>query len=175
MVASVQNIDWRKPNVLLAEELGVSPERVRQLRLEFRAPAPLFKNVPARLAGSYLGVIESADLIRGLPFHVAERILGFRLNGLALRKFAQRHAGLPHAETKHPWELMNFELPTSVLADIWKIDPTVFSVRRARRKHPSPRWSARHKKKLLHDKVFRAAVTAERQKATRFFAPLERH
>jgi hypothetical protein len=35
-------VDWRKPNNLLAFELGVSREAVRQMRVTRKAPAPLF-------------------------------------------------------------------------------------------------------------------------------------
>jgi hypothetical protein len=110
-------VDWRKPNNLLAHELGVTGEAVRQMRAKRNAPAPVFTHLQKALMHQCWAIWEKRKVIAGLPRQLAEKHLGFLLKGRLLR-FAKMHAGVI-AYARYPWELMNWELPTVDLARIW--------------------------------------------------------
>ena len=158
-------LDWRMPNNLLAERAGVTRESIRQWRKKLGAPRPLFV-AQIRLARYYAQIVERADEIHGLPKSEAERILGFSFNTQALRSFAWKQAKL--TQGKHPWNRMNFHLPSGVLAAIWGATVIEVHTERRRNKRPEAKWRAARNKTLLLQQEFREAKQAEEVKARLF-------
>ena len=72
--------------------------------------------------------LKRAEEIRGLPRGLAETIPGFSLSQPQLKKFARPQAGL--TATRFPWKLVNFDLPSGLLAKIW--DVQVFEINSTR-------------------------------------------
>ena len=159
-------IDWRKPNILLADDLGVSGERVRQLRVQHAAPAPLFSNIPRKKAVRYWSILEKRILLKGLPERYASQLLGFNVcENQAVRRFARKHAGTSWA--KHPWNLMNWRLPDSILGPIWDVKPRVISVKRAKQERGKARWLP-HKNSHRADIKYQKACADEASRASEF-------
>ena len=153
------------PNNLLAERAGVTRECIRQWRKKLGAPRPLFV-AKTRLARFYARIVERADEIRGLPKSEAERILGFSFHTRALRSFAWKHAEL--TQGKHPWNQMNFRLPSGILAAIWGATVIEVHTERRRNSRPEAKWRAARNKTLLLQQEFRQTMQAEEEKARLF-------
>ena len=88
-------VDWRKPNNLLALELRITGERVRQMRVERNAPEPLFTHVWSQSVRQCWIIWTKRRVIAGLPPRLAEKHLGFPLpSGSRVLRFAKVYAGL---------------------------------------------------------------------------------
>src|SRR4051812_47541998 len=99
-------IDWRKPNTLLAEEFGLTRERVRQIRIKQRAPAPRIQNVQLKTARRYWMILENKKAIKGRPPAEVSHLLGFDVRESRCVYLFARKSGmvLPRAsrKCKHP-------------------------------------------------------------------------
>jgi hypothetical protein len=170
-----REIDWRKPNVLIADELGLSNTRVQQLRREANAPVPMFRHVNLEQARSYWTLFARADEIRGrnveqLPEDLRELVGGITSRA---RRFARQVCGL--VAHRHPWTQMNFDLPDKVLEEIWGVSNRVIRQYRIRHGKPLPKWGKRGDANgVMHSTEFLAAVECERQKVCAFEVMIRR-
>lgn len=159
-------IDWRKPNNFLARQYGVSGEAIRQRRVQAGAPAPLFKS-RSDTGRFYSVILDRLEEIRGLPKRDAERILGFPLPQGKVRIFAFQHAALNRG--KRPWGRMNFNLPSGVLASLWRIPIQSVHKQRLEWARGGPKWKAIRNRKQVKEEAFRAAEAAEEIVARSYF------
>ena len=159
-------IDWRKPNNLLAEELQLSGERVRQLRVEQNAPAPLLSNLALKHVRHRWAILEKQQAIRGLQPKSASVVLGFDLSAnKSAARFARQHGMVVQKRmSQHPWSFLNWKLPDSDLGRIWRIKPKVVSVARAKQKRGRAEWLP-HKNAHKSDLQYLKALADEQTKA----------
>ena len=160
-------VDWRKPNNLLALELRITGERVRQMRAERNAPEPLFTDIWTRHVQQCWIIWTKRRVIAGLPPKLAEKHLRFPLPaGSRVLLFAKEHAGLMDRNGKHPWQRMNWALPTADLARIWQIPKSKVQVHRSKSKLRKPQW---HPQKTAdkNQPAYRKAFAVEKKKAAR--------
>lgn len=164
-------IDWRKPNNLIALELRVTRERVRQMREERCAPEPLFTHIPAKSVRQCWIIWQKRRVIAGLPPRLAEKHLGFELpSDSRLLVFAQQHAGLMDRNGKYPWQKMNWALPTVDLARIWGMKRSQVQVHRSKNGLPKAKW---HPQKTIDQRNpnYGTARATEKAKAARLLSP----
>jgi hypothetical protein len=165
-VKAIRYIDWRKPNVLIAWEIGVTGARVGQIRKEANNPQALFKAVSVAQARQYWIVVEHANEIRGRHISQLGEDLQKVLGGphARIRRFARRHAGL--VSHLHPWTEMNFQLPDRVLEAVWDVSNRVVRQYRIRHRKRLPKWGRRRERRDLEGlPSFDAALDRERARA----------
>jgi hypothetical protein len=161
-----RRIDWRKPNVLIADELGLSNTRVQQLRREENAQAPMFSNVSLKQARSYWTLFECAAEIRGRNVEQLPEDLRVLIGSVTsrARRFARQVCGL--VAHRHPWTQMNFDLPDKVLEEIWGVSNRVIRQYRIRHGKPLPKWRRREgTRATMSEADFQLTLNAERQAA----------
>ena len=162
---SPAQIDWRKPNNLLAEVLQISGERVRQMRVEQNAPTPLFANLALKHARHRWAILEKQQAIRGLQPKSASAVLGFDLStNKSAARFARQHGMVVQKrKSQHPWSFLNWKLPDSDLGRIWNIKPKVVSVARAKQRRGRAEWLP-HKNAHKSDQLYLKAMAEEQTK-----------
>jgi len=180
-LAKWRNWDWSKQDVALARETGLSRERIRQIRLLIGAPkSPHHKRMPAsrRTTIALQWAADNLDRLQGLSGAEVRRKHGFNPHCPAY-EFLKAKGVLRDGRLfrKHRWDLMNFELPSSVLERIWKLPFNAAASYRWQKRLGAPKWTlfggpaARQRRGGL--RACNRAVQAEERKAARHFAESE--
>jgi hypothetical protein len=134
-----EHLDWRLTNNDLSRQMNVSQERARQMRRALGKPDSTLRSSGIRQQD----VLKRAEALkraaallpqfRGMQVRDAAKLLGTSLaKQTAVRRFLDREGALQRWRGKHPWHLMNFQLPSAALARIWGISRTVISIHRTR-------------------------------------------
>jgi hypothetical protein len=171
-------VDWSKPNCQLADEMGRSGERIRQIRQELDAPSAAHPRRRRRSVAALQWAKDNLDKLKGMT----GRELG-RKYGLSprwqygplyqfLKPFLRDGQFLP----KHRWDLMNFRLPSADLDRIWKLPCHMAASHRYRKQSPPPVWSFQGGHPRFSGRAqlqaYQRAVKAEERNAARYFARL---
>jgi hypothetical protein len=177
-LAKWSNVDWSKQNCELANERGLSQERIRQIRQQLGAPQP---NHPGRqrVTAEVLQLAkDNLDKIKGLSWADVERKYGLASHWRrsSPHEYLKPFLRDGRLKTKHPWHLMNFRLPNSDLERIWRLPYNMAGAYRYR-KRPSPQpWRFKPGTADIQYngqgqlQAYRRDVKAEERKATRYFA-----
>lgn len=109
-------VDWNFPDIQIARKIGCTREMVRQKRAKLGLPKCLFHNWRyEQFVKAFYGVTELTHAQAKAKFPVAMN---------SFRKYCAK-AGIKalfeKTPTKHPWNLMNWDLSNLLLAQIWKI------------------------------------------------------
>ena len=178
-LAKWRSWDWSKQDVELARETGLSRERIRQIRQLLGVPkSPRHWNRRASRRQNELALqwaAENLDRLSGLSWAEVERKYGFKRNSHVFA-FLKAKGVLRngHLICKHRWDLMNFELPSSVLERIWKLASDMAGAYRYRKRLGAPKWiltgglAALQRRGAL--RAYNRAVQAEERKAAKYFA-----
>ena len=176
-LAKWRSWDWSKQDVELAGETGRTRERIRQIRQLLGAPRSphhgrrLAGHCQTRLALEW--VAENLARLKGLSREEVRRKYGFPKNSRVF-EFLKAKGVLRDGLRKYRWELMNFDLPNSVLQRIWKMPLNVAADHRYRKHLPPPKWSLASGLAVLQRRgelqAYQRAVQAEERKAARYFA-----
>lgn len=160
------SIDWEKNNLMLAGELGVTRELIRQHRLSLRKGKSKFHGMNRNFydfSKLFAGIekLTLAEARERMPTICEE---SFRKYCAAL-KIAVPPKSDPR--TRHAWHLVDFRLPNLILSEIWNIHPQAIATHRSR--HINDRPVFRSVRGTIPDE-FKAMVEAERVKASEWFA-----
>jgi hypothetical protein len=158
------SLDWDKPDVQIAAELGRTRERVRQARAQLGKPRRTkhqkkFEAFVAALNGKTQ--ITTKDIAATGVSHTTGRLYVAKA-GLVYVPSRGRYKCRPE------WAHMNFCLPNGILSDIWRIPYSVVANYRCGMGLPSPEWRKRWKTGIPPE--HQAEVDAERAKAAEFFS-----
>ena len=171
--------DWSKQDIELAREKGLSRERIRQIRQLLGLPkSPRHGDRPRNRRQQELALqwaTENPDRLRGLSWAEVKR--NYRFNRKChVYAFLKAKGVLRNGKLirKHRWDLMNFDLPSSVLERIWKLPFCAAGGYRCRKRLRAPKWRLFGGPAVLQRRgQFRAyhrAVRAEKRKAAKYFA-----
>jgi hypothetical protein len=162
----------------LADQKGLSGERIRQIRQQLGGPKPTHPDRKRKTRQAMQWAKDNLEGLKGLTPVELRRKYGLSRHWqsgplYSLLKPFLRDGGL---KRKHPWGGMNFRLPNRDLERIWRLPPNQVSNHRLKKQRPPPTW--RCKPGTGHLKVtgrrerqaYRRAVKAEERSAARYFA-----
>ncbi len=173
-----EHLDWRRTDRDLGQQMNVSRERARQMRRALGKPDSTLRSSGIRRPSEIRrqeALKRAAALLpqlRGLRIGEAAKLLENSLSkGTSVRQFLDQEGLLHRWRGKHPWHLMNFQLPSAALARIWRISRTVISIHRSRHGVGAPKWDGqvfRCSSAKANDPDYREVLQAEEEKARRF-------
>ena len=175
-LAKWSKVDWSKRNIELAEEIGLSRERIRKIRQQVGAPKPTHRNRRKRKAAQALQwAKDNLEKLKGVSIAELGRKYGLsRWQGSAVYQFFKPF--LRDGRRKHRWDLMNFRLPNRDLERIWRLPYNMAGPHRVRKQFQQPKWYFGRGRRYKHFsgqgqlKAYRRAVKAEERNAARYFA-----
>ena len=157
--AQWEKVDWAERDADIARELGVSRERVRQVRADRQAGPSSHRKLVRKFVGwckarrgDLHGQTVAAVVAKfggGLSQQVARRIM--------------RTAGVEPHDPGERWREAEWRLPNRDLADIWGASPKYVANIRARLQVGHAKWDSRNG--AVNDPRYRKALTGERKKA----------
>jgi hypothetical protein len=177
-LAKWRSWDWSKQDVELAREMGLSRERIRQIRQLLGAPrSPHHGCLPATHRHNTLvalqWAIENLDRLKGLSGRELTRQYGF-LPCSPVYEFLRTKGVLRNGNYKHRWDLMNWELPSLVLERVWELPFHSAADYRFRKRPARPKWTLFGGLAALQGRgelrAYNRAVQAEERKAAKYFA-----
>jgi len=169
-VATWRGVDWTKQNIELAAERSLTPERIRQVRRLFGIPPSPRHGRQHTTRTALQWAQDNLQQLRGLTFDEVRQEFGRSINRCGpLYHFLKEQAVLRDGRIKHPWERMNFALPSRDLGRIWKLPFNMAASYRYRKRLGQPKWSFKGGRLRLpegrHRRAYLRAVRAEERKA----------
>jgi hypothetical protein len=177
-LAKWTKVDWSKQNCELADETGLSGERIRQIRQQLGAPKPTHPDRKRKTRQAMQWAKDNLEGLKGLTPEELRRKYGLSRHWQSgplypfLKPFL-RDGGL---KRKHPWGRMNFRLPNRDLARIWRLPPNQVSKNRLKKQRPPPTWRCKPGSAGIQfsgrgqPQAYQRAVKAEERKAARYLA-----
>ena len=141
-LAKWSKLDWSKQDVELADEMGLSRERIRQIRKQVGAPEPTHHRRSRKTAQALQWAKDKLDKFKGLSAAELRRKYGlsrYWQTGL-LYQFLKPLLRDGRRIRKHPWDLMNFRLPNRGLERIWRLPYNLAGLYRWRKRRPPSPW-----------------------------------
>jgi hypothetical protein len=175
-LAKWSKVDWSKQNCELAGEIGLSGERIRQIRQRLGAPNASHHNRKRNTRQALQWAKGNLDELKGLsPAELGRKYglsTGWRSGPLYLflKPFLRNSKRMP------PWDRMNFRLPNRDVARIWRLPPNLVSKHRLKKLHLSPTWRCKtgtggiQFSGRAQVQAYHRAVKAEKRQAARYFA-----
>ncbi|MGO8928293.1 MAG: hypothetical protein ACLQU3_15605 [Limisphaerales bacterium] len=174
-LAKWSKVDWSKLNCELADETGLSRERIRQIRQRVGAPKPTHRSRRRKTAKALQWAKDNLEKLKGLSKAELTRKYGIsRYPGSALKEFLKPF--VRDGRRKHRWDLMNFRLPDCDLERIWRLSRNMAGPYRFRKQLQRPTWCSRRGRRYKHfsgrgqGQAYHRTVKAEERKAARYFA-----
>jgi hypothetical protein len=174
-LAKWSKMDWSKRDYELAEETGLSRERIRQIRQLVGAPRSPHHRRVRKTAAVLQWAKDNLEKLKGLSIAELGRKYGLsRWQGSALYRFLKPF--LRDGRRKHRWDLMNFNLPNCDLERIWRLSRNMAGPYRFRKQLQRPMWCSRRGRRYKHfsgrgqGQAYHRTVQAEERKAARYFA-----
>ena len=161
-----ENWDWKRPDIVIAREKGLTRERVRQIRVQLGKPKCLFHHF------KYEAFLNTFKGQKEISEAEAKEKLG--LSPQLLQKYC-RMSG--KTKTRAPfiytssYRLMNFDLPNIILKRCWKIEHSS-SLANFRCKYAKPKAKFRSIKGSVPDQ-FKLLVVQEERKAAKYFKKIK--
>jgi hypothetical protein len=177
-LARWSKLDWSKQDCELAAEMGLSGERLRQIRQQLGAPKPTHPHRRRTTRQALEWAKDNLDKLEGLSWAELQRKHGltnyWRRSPLHsfLRPFLRNGS---HAR-KHPWDSMNFSLPNGDLARMWRLPYSQVASYRSENQRGRSRWRLKLESVCLRFsgrrelQAYRRALKAEERNAARHFA-----
>ena len=163
-------VDWENTiDAEIARCVGVSRERVRQMRNKLNKPKcylgdlkirALEKEFPGRKRLSFNEAIKKVPNMSPQGFAIYCKKLGIEVEKTITIR----------AKQKTPWHLVNWALPTQLLAEIWKRKYGVVANCRSYGGRPPPLFGRRQgASQTVMPKFAKELIEAEKQKAQKWF------
>jgi len=174
-VAKWSKLDWSKQDYELADEMNLSRERIRQIREELGAPKATRHRWRRKTAQAFLWANDKLDQLKGMSATEVERKykLSRHWRQGPKHRFLEPFLRDGRINRKHPWNLMNFSLPSQDLERIWRLPRNVASNNRRLKQIRPPRWSFQGGNQQFCGRTrfqaYHRAVKAEERKAARHF------
>jgi hypothetical protein len=177
-LAKWSKVDWSKQNCELADQKGLSGERIRQIRQQLGGPKPTHPDRKRKTRQAMQWAKDNLEGLKGLTPAELRRKYGLSRHWQSgplypfLKPFL-RDGGL---NRKHPWGRMDFRLPNRDLARIWRLPPNQVSKHRLKKQRLPPMWPLKTgtggtRFDVPVDRAaYRRAVRAEERNAARHFA-----
>jgi hypothetical protein len=176
--AKWSKVDWSKQDCELADEMGRSRERIRQIRKRLGAPKSTHPRRAHKSVAALQWAEDNLDNLKGLSGAELGRKYGLSRHwqhGL-IYQFLKPFLRDGKRIRKHRWDLMNFRLPARDLERIWRLPNNMSRSYRQRKRYPPPMW--RFKPRSGHIQfsgraqlqAYRRALKAEERNAARYFA-----
>jgi hypothetical protein len=169
-------MDWSKQDVELATEMGLSRERIRQLRRKFGAPTSAHHRTLRTTAKALQWARDNLDGLKGLTGAEVWRKYGLSPNWRCsqLYQFLRPYLRGGDLLRKHRWDSMNLRLPNRDLERIWRLGKNTVGYYRVRNRRPQPSWTYKHghpqfsgRRKVL---AYHRALKTEKRNAAKYFA-----
>jgi hypothetical protein len=135
-----QQVDWCLRDAEISRSLGISRERVRQVRAsrgigpsEYRAAIQRFDR----------WVVTNRDRLNGQPLQHIMRMFGSEISPQVARRLLRLHQIKPHDATTR-WRGIDWRLPNRDLARIWSANAKYIANLRARLGVGSATWDAKN-------------------------------
>lgn len=177
-LAKWSKVDWSKQNVVLAEELGLSRERLRQIRQEIGAPKPPQPHLSRKSVAALQWAKEHLEEIKGLSAPEVGRKYGLKRywHQSAVGAFLRPLLRNGRYFRKHRWDLMDFNLPNHNLERIWRLPLHMVGSYRRRNGRPASKWYFKDGPQYTklsgrrQPQAYARAVRAEERKAKIYFS-----
>jgi hypothetical protein len=177
-LAKWSRVDWSRQNCELAVEMGLSGERIRQIRKQLGAPQPTHPDRKRITRQTFQWAKDNLDNLKGLTWAELGRRygLGDYWKRSPLYSFLKPFLRDGNHIRKHPWGRMNFWLPNRDLARIWRLQYTQMASGRTQERRSRARWRYKPGSGGIHVsgrgrlQAYQRALKAEEQKAARHFA-----
>jgi hypothetical protein len=175
-LAKWSKVDWSKQNCELANEMGLSGERIRQIRQQLGAPNPTHPDRKCKTRQALQWAKVNLDELKGLSPAELGRKYGLSIGWRSGPLYLFLKPFLRDSKRKPPWGRMNFRLPNRDLALIWRLPPNLVSKHRLKKLRSSPKWRCKTGTGEIpfsgraQMQAYRRAVKAEKRKATRYLA-----
>jgi len=158
-------VDWSLRNRDIARLTGATAAAVSEARKRVGAPeaAAWYRPRGRRVLAKWAAVdwSEQDVVIAEMMRLTRERVRQVRQQvGAPKSKYAYRRR-----QRLHPWQTMDFHLPSATLERIWKLPNGQAGAYRLRKALPKPKWDLRRGVETLTDRQYMAAVRAEEHKA----------
>jgi len=169
-------VDWSKQNTELGAEMGLSRERIRQIRQLVGAPKSPYHGRMRKSAEALQWAKDNLDKLKGLSGAELGRKYGLmpHWRGGLLYQFLKPVLRDGRLIRKHRWGMMNFRLPNRDLERIWRLPNNTAGSYRRRNQRPPPRWSFKRGHPQFSGrgqlKAYHQAVKAEERNSARHFA-----
>jgi len=181
LLAKWSKLDWSKSNSELADEAGLSRERLRQIRQAVGVPKPAHRhNRLPKSAKVMQWAKDNLEKLKGLSGTELRRKYGLGFwRGTALYQFLRPF--LRDGRRKHRWGLMDFRLRNRDLERIWRLPHNVVGSHRCAKQLSRSTWYFRRGRGYTHldgrgqIEAYRRTVKAEERKAARYFAQAARN
>ena len=158
--------------------MGLTQERIRQVRQLLGAPKPSHPHRPRKCAEALQWAKDNLEKLIGMSAAQLRREHGLTLGWRSgpLFDFLKPFLRDGRIIRKHRWDLMNFRLPNRDLRRIWRLPYNMPQGYRQRRRRPPPTWHVKPGKGGIQfsgpadRQAYQRAVKAEERKAARCFA-----
>jgi hypothetical protein len=178
LMAKWSKVDWSKQDCKLADEMGLSRERIRQVRQRLGAPKSTHPGRKRKFAQALQWAKDNLEKLRGLSgAEVARKYNRSRSSRHgALYEFLKPFLRDGRIIRKYPWHLMDLRLPNRDLEHIWRLPNYGLSKYRWKKRHPPPTWRVKPVTWEIQFsgprelQAYRRAVKAEERNAARYFA-----
>jgi hypothetical protein len=175
--AKWSKVDWSKQNCELADETGLSRERIRQIRQQVAAPKATHSCRRRKTAEGLQWAKDNLDKLKGLSAAELGRKYGLSggWRGGPLYSFLKPFLRDGRRVRKHRWDLMDFRLPDRNLERIWKLPFGLARAYRWRKRCPQPMWRFKpgngHRRFSGRGQLqaYHLAIKAEEEKAACYF------
>jgi len=165
-------VDWTQKDRALADSLGVSRAAVWAMRKKLGVPPAPNPKRPRSTELKLARVKAEAKVFKYLTVSETDEVLGHGCDRASPVFRAVKEIARP--SRKHPWEEMNFDLPSRTLDSVWKLPYNMAASYRLRTRLPPPKWNLRFVKlKAFRDskecQQFHEGLEAEQRKAKQFY------
>ena len=177
-LAKWSKLDWSKQDCELADEVGLSRERIRVIRQQVGAPKSTHHHRLRKTAAALQWAKTNLDKLKGLSGAEVGRKYGlsryWRTGPLC--KFLQPFLRDGRHIRNHRWDLMNFRLPNRDLERIWRLPRNMVAAYRSRKRRPPSPWRFKPGTGDIQCsgqgqlQAYHRAVKAEERNAARYFA-----
>jgi hypothetical protein len=165
-------VDWTLRDRDIAEQVGVSRERVRQIRKKLNKPESPDKWESSIRIKLKKFILENRDTLIGLPLREVIRRSELKATPYIageIMKELEIPVRQPGCPSSYPWETMNWDLPNSDIAKAWGITNVQgIANKRFALKKGSSKWDPRCGTDLNSEDRFEA-LQHEIIKATSYF------
>ena len=157
--AEWEKVDWTQRDADIARDLGVSRERVRQVRADRQAGPSSHRALVHKFVGWCK--VRRGDL-HGQTVAAVVAKFGGGLSQQVARRI-MRNAGVEPHDPGQRWREAEWRLPNRDLADIWGASPKYVANIRARLQVGHAQWDSRNG--AATDPRYRKALAGEKKKA----------
>ena len=177
-LAKWSKVDWSKQNCELADEIGLTTERIRQIRQLIGAMQPKHPSRRRKIAATLQRAKDNLDEIKGLSAAEVERkyALSRSWRNGPLHRFLKPFLKNGRFIRKHPWNLMDFGLLNCDLERIWKLPFNMAGAYRYRKRLPLQTWRCKPGTTDIlctnpgQFETYQRTKMVEEQKAAKYFA-----